>query len=40
LGVQYIAALLLWNRLMGHNPFSHSPSSFVHLLGMVRPSVP
>ncbi|KAF8903146.1 glucosyltransferase [Gymnopilus junonius] len=34
LGVQYIATLLLWNRLIGHDPLKLRPKSFVQLLSM------
>ncbi|KAF8645218.1 hypothetical protein AX16_008045 [Volvariella volvacea WC 439] len=34
LGAQYIAALLLWNRLIGYNPFGHSRQSFIGLLSI------
>jgi len=34
LGVQYIATLLLWNRLIGHNPLRLRPRSLVQLLSM------
>jgi len=37
-GVQYLATLLLWNRLVGYNPIRLPPKSFVQLLSMVRPS--
>jgi len=36
LGVQYIATLLLWCRLVGHNPFRLRTDSFVGLLSTVR----
>ncbi|KAG6884958.1 hypothetical protein C0993_007073 [Termitomyces sp. T159_Od127] len=32
LGVQYIATLLFWNRLVGHNPFQAPKRSFIHIL--------
>ncbi|KAG6333793.1 hypothetical protein ID866_5304 [Astraeus odoratus] len=32
LGVQYIAVLLLWCRLVGHDPFRVRSDAFVHLL--------
>ncbi|KAG6854653.1 hypothetical protein C0991_003301 [Blastosporella zonata] len=32
LGIQYIATLLLWNRLVGHNPFRVPKKSFTQLL--------
>ncbi|TFK64631.1 hypothetical protein BDN72DRAFT_846397 [Pluteus cervinus] len=32
LGIQYIAALLLWNRLIGYNPLKIPRQSFIHLL--------
>ncbi|RDB17831.1 Dolichyl pyrophosphate Man9GlcNAc2 alpha-1,3-glucosyltransferase [Hypsizygus marmoreus] len=32
LGVQYIATLLLWNRLIGYNPFRLPNKSFIQLL--------
>jgi len=35
LGVQYIAMLVLWNRLIGYNPFSWQPKSFIHLFSLV-----
>jgi hypothetical protein len=35
LGVQYIALLLLWNRLIGYNPFRR-PQSFIQYLSVVR----
>lgn len=38
LGVQYIAMLLLWCRLIGYNPFRVQFNSFVHLLSTVRDS--
>ncbi|KAF9463046.1 glucosyltransferase [Collybia nuda] len=34
LGVQYIATLLLWNRLIGYNPFRNPEKSFVQLLSL------
>ncbi|KAF8967145.1 glucosyltransferase [Flammula alnicola] len=34
LGVQYIATLLLWNRLIGYNPIKFPPESFIQLLSM------
>ncbi|KAG1739379.1 uncharacterized protein EDB91DRAFT_1134786 [Suillus paluster] len=36
LGVQYLAMLLLWNRLIGHNPFKLHHRSFVELVSSVR----
>ena len=36
LGLQYIATLLLWNRLIGHNPFTWPPKSRTHLFSLVR----
>ena len=36
LGVQYVAILLLWCRLIGYNPFRVQSDSFVHLLSSVR----
>ncbi|KAG0696080.1 glycosyltransferase family 57 protein [Suillus ampliporus] len=35
LGVQYVAMLLLWNRLIGHNPFKLQYRSFVGLVSSV-----
>jgi len=35
LGVQYIATLLLWNRLIGYNPVRLWPRSFIQFLSMV-----
>jgi len=35
LGVQYIAILLLWCRLIGYNPFRVQSDSFVHLFSSV-----
>lgn len=35
LGVQYIATLLLWNRLIGYNPGRLRPRSFIQLLSIV-----
>lgn len=35
LGVQYVALLLLWNRVIGHNPFRR-PQSFIQYFSMVR----
>ncbi|KAL4064874.1 glycosyltransferase family 57 protein [Scleroderma yunnanense] len=35
LGVQYIATLLLWCRLVGHNPFRLKTGSFVQLVSTV-----
>lgn len=35
LGVQYIATLLLWNRLIGYNPFRLPQRSFIQLLSIV-----
>lgn len=32
--VQYIATLLLWNRLIGHNPFRQSPKSLIQLFSV------
>ncbi|KAI0699297.1 ALG6, ALG8 glycosyltransferase family-domain-containing protein [Cerioporus squamosus] len=34
LGVQYIALLVLWNKLIGYNPFRTSPRSFIRLLSL------
>jgi len=34
LGVQYIAMLVLWNRLIGYNPFSWPPKSTTHLFSL------
>ncbi|KAH7919268.1 hypothetical protein BV22DRAFT_1023274 [Leucogyrophana mollusca] len=34
LGVQYFAMLLLWNRVVGHDPFRLRPNSFVGLLSI------
>ncbi|TFK40795.1 glucosyltransferase [Crucibulum laeve] len=34
LGVQYIATLLLWNRLIGYNPIRVPPKSFIQFLSM------
>lgn len=36
LGLQYLAILLLWNRLIGHNPFKLQYGSFVGLVSSVR----
>lgn len=36
LGMQYIATLLLWCRLVGHNPFRLRTDSFVGVLSTVR----
>lgn len=36
LGVQYIATLLLWNRLIGYNPFKTPTKSLIYLLSVVR----
>ncbi|KAG1739481.1 uncharacterized protein EDB91DRAFT_1053925, partial [Suillus paluster] len=35
LSVQYLAMLLLWNRLIGHNPFKPHHRSFVELVSSV-----
>ncbi|RPD62340.1 glucosyltransferase [Lentinus tigrinus ALCF2SS1-7] len=35
LGVQYIALLVLWNRLLGYNPFRTSRRSYIRLLSLV-----
>jgi alpha-1,3-glucosyltransferase len=35
LGVQYIATLLLWNRLIGYNPGRLRPRSFIQFLSIV-----
>jgi len=35
LGLQYLAMLLLWNRLIGHNPFKLQRGSFVELVSSV-----
>ncbi|KAF8627459.1 hypothetical protein AX17_006272 [Amanita inopinata Kibby_2008] len=35
LGLQYVATLVLWNRLVGYNPFSWSPKSFIRLFTLV-----
>jgi hypothetical protein len=40
LGVQYVALLLLWNRMMGYSPFRGRPTSFVQLLAAVRTPPP
>lgn len=40
LGVQYIATLLLWCRLVGHNPFRLRTESLVGLLSTVRMHCP
>ncbi|KAF9533133.1 ALG6, ALG8 glycosyltransferase family-domain-containing protein [Crepidotus variabilis] len=34
LGVQYIAMLLLWNRLIGYNPVRLRPASFIQVISM------
>jgi len=34
LGLQYIATLLLWNRLIGYNPFTWPPKSRIHLISL------
>jgi len=34
LGLQYLAILLIWNRLIGYNPFK-TPKTFVQLLSVV-----
>ncbi|KAI0354906.1 glucosyltransferase [Trametes cingulata] len=34
LGVQYVALLVLWNRLIGYNPFNLSKRSLLHLLSI------
>ncbi|KAL6304343.1 glucosyltransferase [Sparassis latifolia] len=34
LGVQYIALLLLWNRLIGYNPLRYRPQSLLQLLSV------
>ncbi|KAI0789811.1 ALG6, ALG8 glycosyltransferase family-domain-containing protein [Abortiporus biennis] len=34
LGIQYIALTLLWNRLIGYNPFRSKPTSFIHLISL------
>ena len=36
LGLQYLAMLLFWNRLIGHNPFKLHYKSFVALVSSVR----
>lgn len=38
LGVQYIAILLLWNRLIGYNPIKLPQKSFIQLISLVRTS--
>ncbi|KAH0586179.1 hypothetical protein H2248_007440 [Termitomyces sp. 'cryptogamus'] len=35
LGMQYIGTLLLWNRLVGHNPFQTPKRTFIHILSAV-----
>ena len=35
LGVQYIAILLLWNRLIGYNPGRLRPRSFIQFVSIV-----
>lgn len=35
LGLQYIATLLLWNRVIGYNPLKSPVRSFVQLFSMV-----
>jgi alpha-1,3-glucosyltransferase len=35
LGTQYAATLILWNRLMGYNPFARRPTSFIQFLSLV-----
>ena len=40
LGVQYIAMLMLWCRLIGYNPLSVQLDSFVHMLSTVRELFP
>ncbi|PFH54070.1 glycosyltransferase family 57 protein [Amanita thiersii Skay4041] len=32
LGLQYVATLVLWNRLIGYNPFRWPPKTLVHIL--------
>ncbi|KAG6909147.1 hypothetical protein DXG01_001899 [Tephrocybe rancida] len=39
LGVQYIATLLLWNRLVGYNPFRVPQKSFMQLLSTMSMSL-
>ena len=36
LSVQYIASLLLWNRIIGHNPFRRPTESLIQFLSVVR----
>lgn len=35
LGIQYLAMLFLWNRLIGHNPFKIRYGYFVELVSSV-----
>lgn len=36
LGIQYLAMLILWNRLIGYNPFKLRYGHFAGLLSSVR----
>lgn len=35
LGLQYLALIALWNRLIGHNPLRSWPNSFFRLITLV-----
>lgn len=35
MGVQYVALTLLWNRLVGYNPFRVRPESFLQYISLV-----
>jgi hypothetical protein len=37
LSIQYIATLILWNRMVGYNPFRLNERSFIRLLSVVGP---
>lgn len=37
LALQYVAVTLLWNRLIGYNPFKLRPSTFVQQFSLVSP---
>lgn len=38
LAIEYIATLLLWNRLIGYNPFK-TPKSLVQVVALVCPII-
>lgn len=39
LGLQYFALILLWNRLIGHNPLRAWPTTLLQFITLVRASL-